>query len=171
MADPRPFGTGYYGTGYYSRYRGTIWDAAGASSLQLTTQGTAQLLFDPAGFVELQFAAWTWGIQRSRAIAGRTQIQLSAWSKGIQRIINPQAYTEIRFSAWALHFSLSWQLPAPCIPGEWTPAEPCETGVWSLPGGAAAGSWPLTAPCEPGVWAKPPGGASGMWEPVRLPGP
>lgn len=148
MADPRPFGTGPYGVGYYSVYRGAVWDVAGRTSITLLPQASGQLTFSAAGAAELRTNAWTWGLQRERDLAGRTQILLTARSHGIQRTINPHGTAQIVFSVWAKNLEYSWALPAPCEPGVWTPA----------------------APCELGVWTPPPGGLPGAWTPVRLPG-
>lgn len=168
MPAPRPFGVGPYGTGHYSRYTGALYEIGGRCTLLFGGHAAPYRIARVAGRTDIRFSLHA-TIALQLDAAGATQIAWSARALGATRVIRPQALSQILFDAWAEHLVPSWQLPAPCEPGEWNEADPCEQGAWSAPDVPASGGWVTAALCEAGAWDTPPGGATGTWKPVRLP--
>ena len=171
MPTPRPYGIGPYGTGYYSRYRGEIYEVAGASSLHMAAiaRGVNRIITLEAPSDGISFAAHATAGFVYDLHAGITGIAWSLRARGVQRLVNPQALSSITLRVFAEHFAGSWIAPPAHEIGTWTPADPCETGLWTPPAAPEPGGWPSAYPCEPGVWAAPAAPAQGSWTITRIP--
>jgi len=99
MPTPRPYGTGPYGTGYYSRYRGVVYDAAGRSGIAFSAHSTApNITVNPHAISSIVFAA-------------RVESELS-W-------IQPPAHETGIWTPAAPCEPGVWALPPGCSQGNW----------------------------------------------------
>jgi hypothetical protein len=167
MATPRPYGHGIYGNGYYSRYRGYVYNNGGSTTLLFDAKGAANTVGELAGRSSLTFSLRALGLGREVHAGGASQIVWQAHAKAAV-VFKPWALSQILFDAWAEHLTRSWMLPPPCEPGIWTPADPCTAGSWSASGGVPSSSWVTAAPCAVGVWEAPEACSAGVWKPRRL---
>lgn len=99
MATPRPYGTGPYGTGYYSRYRGVIYDAAGRTGLLFGAHATFAVTINPWATAGIVFAAWS---------------AHAAYSWVVPPAHEPGTWTPAAPCEGGV-----WALPPGCIPGNW----------------------------------------------------
>jgi len=164
MPTPRPYGRGPYGKGPYERYRGTIYDVAGASSIAWETEAAPSFSLPFHGRTSL-----TWVVQGAvlgRTIdlgAARSSLTFETRALGMQMVIAPRAISEIVFTLDG-EGSWSWDmtgLPG-CWPGTWDDADTCQPGGWAPYAPCGDGLWTSTAGSA-GVWTPPPACNTGTW--------
>ena len=105
MPAPRYFGVGPYGVGYYSAYRGEVYDAAGRTGLVFGAQAAATMTINPEAVSGIVFSAWT-------AYAAYSWVVPPSYELGVW---TPAAPCEPGV----------WALPPGCAQGSWqTPRFP-----------------------------------------------
>lgn len=116
---PRPFGTGPYGTGRYSRDAAAVYLVGGATGIAFDVTARAN---------------------RVLSVAAASSISFDATTRGIYITVQSEAISEIVFDVHAVGL-LSWTGWAPCETGGWMVPGPCEGGVWTPTGGCGTGIW------------------------------
>lgn len=164
MAAPRPFGTGPYGVGYYSRYRGNLYEVGGACLLNFGAAARPNRISSISAVSSITFDAEAWGANRIMGLIGSTGITWDVTAHGIIRIIRPWAFSQIIFDMWSEHLEDTWITRDPCVAGAWQPeactegawvvSEPCGAAGWSNRLEATGGAWDTSEPCSIGVWGK-----------------